>query len=365
MARIFIWAQNILNANGELNVGGVETYLSELARVLSNIGHDVTIVAVNEKQNLDLLRIHAVPLTEWKKGVNSSRLNDALSFTPDDLHIFGDVHSVPEQLPENSIGIQHGILWDRPNTKFGFLPKAFKYLIGAWRNYKGSRIVKDFNAVVCVDLVFPTNVACTMAGLDWNRIHYIPNFAPDTEHPGDFDNAIERIVFSRRFVAHRGTQIMVEAAKRILDDGWQGEICFYGDGPMKSLIQSSLSGYKNVKLGKLDYQDRMQAFDSKTLTIVPSLSTEGTSLSLIEGWSRGSLVISTGVGGLSNLLIDRLNGLLIKPTAEDLYQKMNSVIQGEVDIQGMKKRGYESFQVAFNESLWAERWQSVISQYTR
>lgn len=360
MVRVFVWAKNLLDTKGDIRLGGVQTYLTELTRVLNRSGYDATIIALSDVVPFDAGNIFSVSSKEWEMGSASSALKNKFNFNKNDIHIFGDVHSQPKQIPSNSIGIQHGILWDRPNTKYSFLPGIFRYLIGGWRNYKGSRIIHDFGAIVCVDLVFPTNAACVMSGLDWEKVHYIPNFAPSSNIPENLGDEIDRIVFSRRFVEQRGTKIMVEAVQKVIISGWRGKVCFFGGGPLEEFIRAELGSHKNVLISKLDYKDRMQAFDEKTIVVVPSLSTEGTSLSLIEGWSKGAFVISTGVGGLSNLIIDQFNALFIKPTSEDLFEKLMQVIEKKVDVRGIKLKGIETQQKAFNEDLWTKRWVKVI-----
>jgi glycosyltransferase involved in cell wall biosynthesis len=207
--------------------------------------------------------------------------------------------------------------------------------------------------------------ACIDSPLPWDRLHYIPNFAPSSPvepDPTGFPAEIDRIVFPRRFEPHRGTRLIAGVLQAIVDRGWPGEIELIGGGTDETFLRNQFHDCPNVRIHRLPFDRRMEAYDDRTLVVIPSLSTEGTSLACLEGWSRGALILATGVGGLANLVLDGHNGLLIRPLAADLFDAIDGALSGRFDNAGLKQRGYETFTNGFSEHHWCRRWTSVFEK---
>ena len=65
------------------------------------------------------------------------------------------------------------------------------------------------------------------------------------------------------------------------------------------------------------------------ITVIPTLYSEGTSLSCLEAMASGNAVIATFIGGLPNLIIDEYNGLLISPEVGDLVDSISRLLEDE------------------------------------
>ncbi|WP_420491566.1 glycosyltransferase [Neobacillus drentensis] len=50
-----------------------------------------------------------------------------------------------------------------------------------------------------------------------------------------------------------------------------------------------------------------------------NLGSEGTSLSLLEAMAAKCAEIATNVGGMTNIILDNYNGLIINPDESELY----------------------------------------------
>ncbi|NEO88736.1 MAG: glycosyltransferase family 4 protein, partial [Spirulina sp. SIO3F2] len=69
--------------------------------------------------------------------------------------------------------------------------------------------------------------------------------------------------------------------------------------------------------------------------------------------------ISTRIGGLTDIIIDQFNGLLISPTKEALLEALIRLIEDE---ELREKLGENAIQVsqAFSKKYWKEQWKKVI-----
>ena len=76
-------------------------------------------------------------------------------------------------------------------------------------------------------------------------------------------------------------------------------------------------------------------------------------------------VIKDSVGGLTNLVIDGMNGLLVRPLLTDLADGVRRVIEGGRDVKKLKECGYQTFRRSFTRAAWALRWRAVIENYSQ
>ena len=101
------------------------------------------------------------------------------------------------------------------------------------------------------------------------------------------------------------------------------------------------------------------------IAVVPSLASEGTSLSLAEGMGTGCAVIATGVGGMTNMVIDGYNGRLVEPQAEALAVVLRELIIDRPLRQCLAARGAETAREAFSLERWRARWSRVLDEIER
>ena len=105
-----------------------------------------------------------------------------------------------------------------------------------------------------------------------------------------------------------------------------------------------------------------KAYQNTDVVLIPTRYSEGTSLSCIEAMGCEKAIIATTVGGLPNLVFNDYNGLLISPTASDLYNAAKKIIDNP---QLIKKFGKNSLHLAENslqKENWKENWKQVIKE---
>lgn len=118
----------------------------------------------------------------------------------------------------------------------------------------------------------------------------------------------------------------------------------------------------NIKfIGHTDhFKDMPGLFAASDIVIIPSVSTEGTSLSCLEAMATQKPVIVTNVGGLPDIVIDRFNGLMAKPTPESLAKKLAVYLEDEQLMHKMALRGYEWVRKRHNYKLWCKRYRDAL-----
>lgn len=354
-----IWVENIFDDNGELTIGGVQTYTAKLYELLLSKTNAPPLLVMPDCKKCNGFNFVSIPLKDWKKGNLITSGNNC-------VNIVMNIHKSPKNLTGKTIGIQHGVYWDADYSDVGFLGFIKRKL----RMYKAINDSQQFSKVIAVDANYPNVWAAIKSKpIDFNKFEIIPNFADldklsvDENAESDFTyGEIDTIVFSRRFVEHRGVIPFIESVEEfILKHDWRGAVKIYGDGPLQQHIFNKLSKFDNVYIGKLKYDDRLSAFSCNSLVFVPTLAAEGTSLSCIEAWSKHSLVVSTVVGGLSNMCIDGFNSVVVKPTRESILSTLEDVlINKNVDVDKIRMFGFNTFYHSFNDTVWSNRILKVL-----
>ena len=98
------------------------------------------------------------------------------------------------------------------------------------------------------------------------------------------------------------------------------------------------------------------------IAVVPTIYSEGTSLSLCEAMAAGCMPVATHVGGLTNLIIDSFNGKLCYPSEEAVFCTLDELLN--MDIASYKKmlsNSYNTYLTALNKEKWEERWKQYLN----
>lgn len=361
--RVAIWLHEVTDDEGRVRIGGLQTYVAELMQMVGEWGAEP--VLMGRAPTAATLRLGGHQVTvieapEWGRGIEGTTARRLGLAEASCIHIVASVHAAPRRLGKLAVGIQHGIYWDRPPHRAA--ARQFPAVANTLRSWNGARAVNRFSRLVCVDWVYPAMAACLVSPLPWHNIRVIPNFAPDPQGPVSISGAVRCLVFCRRLEPVRGSRIFTEACLALAQRGWTGEVRIVGSGSDEQFMRHKLAHLTNVTFHRLEYERRMEAYPPDSLVAIPSLSTEGTSLTCLEAWSRGALVVAAGVGGLTNLVLDNVNGLLIRPLAGDLTEAIAAAWCGQVEVARLRRAGYDTCMQAFTRTHWARRWKRLLDE---
>lgn len=261
--------------------------------------------------------------------------------------------------------IQHGIGFDYPTSgkSLGFLSKFRTGSLAHWFvRWEALRAARAVECIVCVDYVYPTwlktnfyNPSC--------RILTIPNFtriAPNNIIPTR--KIYSKVLFARRMVERRGARIMADATKIILEKYPTIEVTFAGVGPLKDIICETFFDEPRVRCLEYDPRDTLDIHLRHDIAIVPSLASEGTSLSLLEAMATKCAVVATPVGGVANILIDQHNGLICEASAESIAEAIGRLHEDMSLASRLASCGYDTVEQGFSYSRWSKSWARVFSE---
>jgi len=199
--------------------------------------------------------------------------------------------------------------WTRENLKVRLFQSLEKVLIrfadhvvavsGAQRDYlrrlgvSASKLSVVHNAIDVTDL----------AGVE----------ATDLRSRFDFPDDAIIVVAAGRFSSEKGQRLLVDAARMALADNDRLRFILYGAGPdlddITRLIEQQDLGGRIICPGFA--RDFASCLKGANILVNPSLS-EGMPNIVLEAMALSVPVVATAVGGVPELIIDKLDGLLVR-----------------------------------------------------
>lgn len=346
--------------------GGVQTYLTNLIPLFLEAGYKCIVHQCGMEDNsieLDTCSVIAYRNTFVDGRYDSVPLLHGAMKEFDrnkDVLLFGDHILTQKNDVLKSIAIQHGIHWDVPKEQNS---NIYKMVLSkarfAFNEIKRTQYVKQ---MVCVDYNF-VNWYRTQVDRPTVDFKVIPNFTRVANKNEKPQGAI-RIIFARRFVKHRGTRVFAEVAKRLLEDGENVFITIAGRGPDEEYLKTTLMKWSDrMEFTQYTSDQSLNIHADKHIAVVPTVGSEGTSLSLLEAMSAQCAVVCTNVGGMTNIIIDGFNGKMVNAgDKEQLYHAIKELIDCPDEREQLAECGYQTVVKAFSYERWAEQWRSVIAE---
>lgn len=354
--------------NNRYEIGGIETYIRNLCLVLLTLGVEPHVIEpVKGRSGCAIL-----PAGETVHSVDCSAGNIRplvkkayeLGNTQKDVLVFATSTAIMQTKFKNTIGIQHGIYWDTTTIHgralSGRLASTFARALQAKRILSSHSIV---SRMVCVDLNYVNWMRSQCVD---NRLPYayIPNFADTSsilyKHTND---GKVRIVFARRLEPIRGCVLLMDVMPRILHEFPEVELTIAGGGSLESELRAVFCDDDRVSFTRYDAGEAVAFHGQFDIALVPSVASEGTSLSLLEAMSAGCAVIATDIGGMSNIILSGHNGLLVRPEAEDLFLAISSIVTDAETRSRLSCNARQTVKDSFSRERWAESWSNVISEF--
>lgn len=369
--KVLIVYDAILTLDGaRRTVGGLQTYLLSLAKVVESAGLEPVIVQEGTlafDESLDGIRIIGRVIGSTSPARKYSLLLEAAQgeFDPHDtLVIWGSFYNVPAQETYVAIAIQHGVGFDLINasSRNALLQRlGLSWLIKAIQTRQAYRSFRRSKYRVCVDYNFLNWYRTSSSRSDDTDIRVIPNFTPIPEWKIEKRNRFRRVLFARRFVELRGVHLMLDVARNLLSMYPDVEFTFAGEGPGIAKIQELAQDYpQRVFITRYEPAGSLDFHKDYDIAVVPSIGSEGTSLSLLEAMAAGCAVVCTNVGGMTNIVIDRYNGLMVNPVVGELQGAISQLMDQPGLANQVRFAARSTVESGFSADLWSEKWIAML-----
>ncbi|OIQ59656.1 glycosyltransferase family 4 protein [Neomoorella thermoacetica] len=357
---IAIFTPNLLDWEGKKPViGGLERYIRALAELLTDMGY-----AVSFHQNAH--RDFQTTYLGWP----------VYGYQADPQHLNITIERIEKSVPgrvlyssilqqvyyrPGSICISHGVWWELPGSSPVLARAAYENHVAA-ALFQASLIIScDYNFLNVARAIYPD-----LAG---RKIQVIPNFV-DLERfyprEGSSRKGI-RVLYPRRLSRERGFTLLQAVIPSLLAAYPELEFQFAIDTNTPRYLEAFHAWRQGEAHNERllychpDFDAMPGVYADADIVVIPTIYSEGTSFSCLEAMAMGKAIIATNVGGLTNLIIDNYNGLLIHPTAEYLAQALRFLIEHPRERARLGKNAAATARV-FDRKLWEARWRQFINK---
>lgn len=165
-------------------------------------------------------------------------------------------------------------------------------------------------------------------------IIHVPNFVMNFEGVENKreDNGNDReksFVYFGRLSPEKGLSTLIKAVKILqAKDGSKIKVKIIGEGPLKSVLEKSTEGIRNVQFfGYMRGQALYHEIKKSTVVVLPSEWYENNPLSILEAFALGKPVIGARIGGIPELVKNNVTGLTFEPgNVGDLIEKITVML---------------------------------------
>lgn len=305
-------------------IGGREIHVSKLSEALVERGHELIIITSDQGQLLTQKGIQVIKLKEIKLLLSSRpeinyyrilpklhrvlrqtrcdilHLHDIMHYTTDSVSAFGKIFNIPTVLTI------HGFV---ANTRISdILVQSYNYTLGNVNFYFADRIILPSRALC--KTILPLNKFN-------DKIRVIPNgVEPKDCRAKEISHPIKLLAVGR-LVPRKGFQYLIQAMPEILSHFPDAILNIVGpDGGFGSALQKEIDALNlndSVKLlGKVSDLELNRLYESCSICVNPSIW-DNVPLTVLEGLSWGTPIVTCNVGGISEIIKNYYNGLLSPP----------------------------------------------------
>lgn len=363
-SRVAILTPQFLEWDGKRCLfGGGERYLIEFANFLMKLGFSVDVFQPSMapwKINFEGIQIigmeDGILDLDFLTAANKSFFRHASDYN---YHIYFNLNVIYPKVLPNSICINHGIWWDSTERFWWRTQEWYQRLFAGLENVE-TLVSVDTNTINWLNAVKPE--------LKLKKI-YIPNYvdlnlvgSTNNLNHGDDDDI--NILFPRRLHLQRGWSVTKKVAQELVNERSNVRFSFIGRGSEESeqRMKAFAASHPRIEYGWYDMREMYHVYRNADIVLIPSLSSEGTSFSLIEAMAYGKPVIAGLVGGLTDIIIPGYDGLLIEVNHENLKKAILKLVDNpELRLEMGKNARVVAEQ--FSKTIWEERWRSVIMDF--
>lgn len=201
-------------------------------------------------------------------------------------------------------------------------------------------------------------------------IRIIPMGIDIQEYAGDkpFKNGeLKTVLFVGRLIAWKGISNLIKAIKIVQLKNSPVELIIIGEGPKKFELESlanELSISSNIHFyGNITREKLYQSYKSADILVLPSTivdgQTEGLGVVLLEAMASGVPVIGSNTGGITDIIEDGVNGLLVpadEPQA--LADAIIRILENSDLAERFRKAGLETVRERFT-------WDVITDQFVK
>lgn len=353
--------------------GGGEKWQLEVIKLLNRNGIDTEVYQYSNE--VKTVKIDKIPINglgclyqnankKFHEMLENRSDIDGYFYMTMNLNSFGYGRKKPR------IAVSHGIWWDDciyRNNPLEWLDEYKKWV------FQLDKIISvDTNSIHLCQTYFPKYQ---------HKFIFIPNFV-NTDifyEKKQLNPKIFKVLYPRRLHLLRGAEPFILAAKNLVQrySDIEFTVCGKGFSNDEIKMQNLAKDIERIKFTNATYNKMARIYNSHDISVIPTLGSEGTSLSAIESCACGTPLVSTIVGGLSDIIIDNFNGkicnipyralninneLILKYDTSDLIDKIEWCYLNRYKLKEFGENGKKLVNSSFTKDRWDKEIMKVVGE---
>lgn len=239
----------------------------------------------------------------------------------------------------------------RPATAAVASMLAIHNVLGTWRKHVDTFIaLSEFSKEKFIE-----------GGLPAEKITVKPNFLLSDLGAGSGKG--DYILYVGRLTEEKGIRTLLQAWKAA---ACAGRLVIAGDGPLASLVEHEASALPSIcYLGTRALEEVYELLADARALVFPSTWYEGMPRVIIEAFSRGTPVIASQIGSMTEMINEGQNGWLVQPgdvsSLARAMKRVDATGNDMTEIRAAARREFESVYTAErNYHLLLEIYESAV-----
>ena len=204
-------------------------------------------------------------------------------------------------------------------------------IIQTWKN--------KIDGIVCISDFLKKQLADV--GFKSEQLHVKHNFVSSIVEPNFVAGGY--YIFVGRTSDQKGLPLLLKTFENS-----DRPLVIVGDGPLNNLVEEYAGRSSNIRyVGKLSLEETYKKIAGAKALILPSQSHEPFGRTIAEAFAHGTPVIGSDLGGISELILEGVNGFLFDPYKDSDLLNAITRFENIPEPNVMRKNAFDSYQKKF------------------
>jgi glycosyltransferase involved in cell wall biosynthesis len=177
------------------------------------------------------------------------------------------------------------------------------------------------------------------------------------------------LIFLGRLHESKGLNEIVEACRRLKNEGFEFRFEAFGAGEMKDFFVAEMTknlGEKFQYGGVVSGAEKWNELAKADIFLLPSRYGEGLPMAMLEAMAAGCIVIVSEMASTGAVVKDGFNGFTVEPRGvNQLTEKLRLLLLNQVDAEKLRKNARETIKAKFNLSDYIKRLENIYLEILR